>query len=171
MNIQTVKRLQHGGYLVNGELYVPEAPGNGHYHLVQEWIAAGNTPEPWETDAERLTRLAREKRAEVEQEFTAAAAQIKAGYSADEVLSWDKQIQEAKAYKGDPQAATPLLDGILTERSSDTKDSLVASILSKADAYAVALGPAMGRKQQRTKDLEAIDLTSDPDAEAKIGAV
>ena len=45
MTIQTVK-LQESGYLVNGNMSVPEAEGNRHYQAVQEWIAEGNTPEP-----------------------------------------------------------------------------------------------------------------------------
>lgn len=34
------------GYVVNGNLSVPNDPGNRHYQEVQEWIAKGNTPEP-----------------------------------------------------------------------------------------------------------------------------
>lgn len=51
MEILTVK-LQAGGYLVDGSLSVPNAPGNRHYQAVQEWIAEGNTPEPEFTQAE-----------------------------------------------------------------------------------------------------------------------
>tara|TARA_R110000823_G_scaffold241850_9_gene366479 strand:- start:51 stop:371 length:321 start_codon:yes stop_codon:yes gene_type:complete len=49
--MNTVK-LKGDGYLVDGSLLVPNAPGNRHYQLVQEWIAAGNTPEPEFTAAE-----------------------------------------------------------------------------------------------------------------------
>ena len=31
-------------YLVNSVAYVPKAPGNIEYELVQSWIALGNTP-------------------------------------------------------------------------------------------------------------------------------
>lgn len=51
MTISTVK-LQSSGYLVNGYMSVPNATGNRHYVMVQEWIAEGNTPEPEFTDAE-----------------------------------------------------------------------------------------------------------------------
>ena len=43
--IQSVQ-LTKSGYLVNGNMSVPNDPGNRHYKLVQDWIAEGNTPEP-----------------------------------------------------------------------------------------------------------------------------
>jgi hypothetical protein len=43
--IQTVQ-ITGNGYLVNGSMHVPNAPGNRHYHAVQEWIKQGNTPDP-----------------------------------------------------------------------------------------------------------------------------
>ena len=51
MNIQTVK-LQSNGYLVNGNMSVPNDPANRHYTMVQEWMAEGNTPAPEFTDEE-----------------------------------------------------------------------------------------------------------------------
>ena len=49
--INTVK-TQENGYLVNGNMSVPNVEGNRHYQEVQEWIAEGNTPEPEFTQAE-----------------------------------------------------------------------------------------------------------------------
>ena len=52
MTIETVK-LQTSGYLINGNMGVPNDPANRHYVMVQEWIAQeGNTPAPEFTDAE-----------------------------------------------------------------------------------------------------------------------
>ena len=51
MTIETVK-LQDSGYLINGNMSVPNDPANRHYVMVQEWIAEGNTPAPEFTDAE-----------------------------------------------------------------------------------------------------------------------
>ena len=45
MTIETVK-LQDSGYLINGNMSVPNDPTNRHYVMVQEWIAEGNTPAP-----------------------------------------------------------------------------------------------------------------------------
>ena len=52
MTIETVK-LQSSGYLINGNMNVPNDPANRHYVMVQDWIAQeGNTPAPEFTDAE-----------------------------------------------------------------------------------------------------------------------
>jgi len=45
MEITNVK-LMESGYLVNGNMSVPEAEGNRHYQMVQEWLAEGNELEP-----------------------------------------------------------------------------------------------------------------------------
>tara|TARA_R110000737_G_C14185611_1_gene414318 strand:+ start:199 stop:507 length:309 start_codon:yes stop_codon:yes gene_type:complete len=52
MTIETVK-IQGEGWLVNGNMSVPNSAGNSDYHDVQEWIAEGNTPDPEYTDAEK----------------------------------------------------------------------------------------------------------------------
>jgi len=47
MNIQTVEILESGVFLVNGNLSVPDSMGNRHRVMIQEWIDAGNTPNPY----------------------------------------------------------------------------------------------------------------------------
>ena len=51
MTIETVK-LQASGYLVNGNMSVPNDPANRHCADVLAWIAEGNVPAPEFTDAE-----------------------------------------------------------------------------------------------------------------------
>ena len=55
--IKSVK-LQESGYKVTYEdgtiLFVPNDPANRHYQEVQEWINAGNEPEPQFTEEELL---------------------------------------------------------------------------------------------------------------------
>ncbi len=46
MDIQSVRHQSNGGYIVNGNVGVPEEPGNRDYREVQEWILEGNTPAP-----------------------------------------------------------------------------------------------------------------------------
>lgn len=60
MDILTVKENGQGGFLVNGKMNVPNANGNRHYALVQEWIANGGVVEPFETEAEVAARIIRE---------------------------------------------------------------------------------------------------------------
>ena len=45
-------KSQESGYLVNGNMSVPNDPANRHYADVSAWIAEGNTPAPEFTDAE-----------------------------------------------------------------------------------------------------------------------
>lgn len=45
MNILSCKEIE-GGWLVNGNMSVPNDPANMDCRAVQEWIAEGNTPEP-----------------------------------------------------------------------------------------------------------------------------
>ena len=48
MTIETVKLKTQGGYRLNGDMDVPDDPRNRHYQMIQEWIAEGNTPEPFD---------------------------------------------------------------------------------------------------------------------------
>ena len=45
-------KLQSSGWLVNGNMSVPNDPANRHCADVLAWIAEGNTPAPQYTDAE-----------------------------------------------------------------------------------------------------------------------
>lgn len=56
MDIVTVKKMDTG-YLVNGEIFVPEAPGNRDYVAVLEWIDAGNVPEDDTAKTDRTAEI------------------------------------------------------------------------------------------------------------------
>ena len=45
-------KTQESGWLVNGNLSVPNDPANRHCVNILEWIAEGNTPAPQYTEAE-----------------------------------------------------------------------------------------------------------------------
>ena len=42
-----VVMLIDGGFLVNDEMTVPDDMGNRHRVMIQQWIDAGNTPDPY----------------------------------------------------------------------------------------------------------------------------
>ena len=48
----TTCKLQSSGYLINGNMSVPNDPANRHCADVLAWIEEGNTPTPQYTDAE-----------------------------------------------------------------------------------------------------------------------
>jgi hypothetical protein len=45
-------KLQSSGWLLNGNMHVPDAPGNKERETILKWIAEGNTPEPEFTEEE-----------------------------------------------------------------------------------------------------------------------
>ena len=62
MEIIKVKQ-QENGYLLNDSLSVPNAPGNRHYRLIQEWLAIeGNNLEPEYTPDELVVKEAQDAR-------------------------------------------------------------------------------------------------------------
>jgi hypothetical protein len=48
----TSVKIQSNGWLLNGNISVPDAPGNRERAAILAWIAAGNTPEPEFTEEE-----------------------------------------------------------------------------------------------------------------------
>lgn len=63
MEITKVKQKMEG-YLINGTLYVPNAPGNRHYQMIQDWLKIeGNNIEPEFTPEELVIKQAKEERA------------------------------------------------------------------------------------------------------------
>lgn len=44
MEITSVKLQPESGYILNEDMFVPEAADNRHYQAIQDWIAEGNTP-------------------------------------------------------------------------------------------------------------------------------
>jgi hypothetical protein len=45
-------KIQSNGWLLNGNMFVPDAEGNSEREAILNWIADGNTPEPEFTDEE-----------------------------------------------------------------------------------------------------------------------
>ena len=83
---------------------------------------------------------------EKEAQFLLEVAQIKSGYSEDEIKSWDKQESEARAYLTDNLAETPLIDALIAETRED-KLAFATNVIEKADSFSSAFGAALGRKR------------------------
>ena len=101
-----------------------------------------------------------EKKAEINVAYEDAMNAITSSYPASEMLSWDKQEAEARAYETDPLASTPLVDALANARGLD-KEELVSRILVKADQFAVYSGMTIG-KRQALEDALAV-LEADPE--------
>jgi hypothetical protein len=52
----TSVKIQPNGWLLNGNMFVPDAPGNAERAAILNWIEAGNTPEPDVPTQEQLTQ-------------------------------------------------------------------------------------------------------------------
>jgi hypothetical protein len=109
-----------------------------------------------------LTDAKTAKLAEINAAYAEALAAVKAGYPPDEILSWDKQEREARAYQADSTAATPFLDALSAARGVD-KPTLADRIMAKVAAADDAVGTATGRRQAREDTIQAlIDRTTLP---------
>lgn len=75
-----------------------------------------------------------------------------------ERLTWTKQESEARAWLNDNTTSTPLIDGILSQRTKYTKQELVEKIIAKADAYATTIGTLTGIRQAQEDLLEEDEL-------------
>ena len=93
-----------------------------------------------------LEELKTVKLAEINSLYDAATSSLVATYPSTELLTFDKQEQEARAWLADDTVATPLIDALALGRGID-KAELVRRIIAKADAFAVATGYLTGQRQ------------------------
>jgi hypothetical protein len=84
---------------------------------------------------------------EINAAFEREVSFLMAGYPESEVMSWDKQEREARAFVADPGAPVPLISGLAAARGISIS-SLAQRILQKADAYTASIGAALGKRQK-----------------------
>ena len=101
------------------------------------------TPDPDRAKAAKLS--------EINATYDAATSALVSTYPQTELLTFDKQEQEARAWTEDSSAETPLVDMLAAGRQMD-KAELVRRIIAKADAFALATGYLTGQRQ-RYEDL------------------
>lgn len=94
------------------------------------------------------------KLSEINSVYNSATSSLVATYPATEVLTFDKQEQEARTWDADNSVSTPLIDALALGRGID-KAELVRRIIAKADAFAVATGYLTGQRQKYEDQLEA----------------
>lgn len=94
-----------------------------------------------------LEQLLNNKQSEITQKFKAAMSPITGIYTDEDIASFPTQEAEAKAWKADNTAATPFIDGLLANRPTVDKATLVQRIIDNANTYKSVAGPAIGKKQ------------------------
>jgi hypothetical protein len=78
--------------------------------------------------------------------FDSKVQQLLNEYPEREILSWDQQLNEAKALIADPAADVPFINAIVAQRNI-TAEELANRIIVNANNYALAFGSLLGIKQ------------------------
>jgi hypothetical protein len=107
--------------------------------------------------------------AEINRAAAHALAELSATYPEGEVQSWAQQAREVDLLASNPEASVPLLAAISAARGLTVED-LAVRVRAKIDAYAVASGKIIGRRQALCDAVQAVDLNA-PDAAAKLEAI
>lgn len=118
------------------------------------WYVAGYAP------AQPVEELRAEKLKEINAAYDAATSALVATYPQTELLTFDKQEAEARAWTADHAAGTPLVDMLAAGRQMD-KAELVRRIIAKADAFALAAGYLTGQRQRYEDMLAAAQTAED----------
>ena len=102
----------------------------------------------WTPDVDRAKSA---KLAEINTTYNAATSALVATYPQTELLTFDQQESEARAYEADPTSETRLVDMLAKGRQID-KSELVRRIILKSDAFKLSAGYLTGQRQ-RYEDL------------------
>ena len=118
-----------------------QADANGRPVLVD--------PPPLTLDEAKAAKLT-----EINAACDAEIEAIKVSYPNTEVMTWDKQEQEARALVLDATTATPLIDSIASARGLDRVE-LANRIIANADQFATASGVFLGKRQKLKDEINA----------------
>jgi len=96
--------------------------------------------------------IEKNKRSSINENYENEVSKLTLGVPNSEISTWTKQESEARSYKIDNQAATPLISS-LAEQRGVSLDYLADKIIEKADAYSIAIGTLTGVRQKAQDDL------------------
>lgn len=113
-------------------------------------------PAPSELTLEELKSI---KLYEINSAYDSATSSLVSTYPYTELLTFDKQEQEARAYSADHSASTPFLSGLAKARGI-TLDDLVGRVIKKSEAFAFAVATLTGQRQ-RYEDLLDAAITAE----------
>lgn len=106
--------------------------------------------EIYKSSIEELKKL---KLDEINNEYNTAASLLVVTYPEIELLTFDKQEQEARAWLEDNSIETPLVDALAEGRQIEKAD-LVNRIINKSDLFAIQTGYLTGQRQKYEDQLE-----------------
>ena len=115
---------------------------------------------PQPTPEETLAGARAAKLTEINAKCEAALAALTPTYPERELLTFDKQEAEARAYQADNTALTPMLAALAAERGMELSD-LADRVIAKADAFSRASGHLIGQRQRLEDALEACETVEE----------
>lgn len=153
----SIVRREDGSYVVTSGDIPRHVPNHGFW--AEEWSAVDalarehpelvteeEPPAPPSLEEVKAARLA-----EVNAAYDEAVSALVDTYPDAELLTFDKQEAEARAWLADISARTPLINALAEGRGMD-KAELVRRIIAKAEAFATTTGYLTGQRQ-RFEDL------------------
>ncbi len=146
---KTFDRFGNFGYFPPGGSVQMQEPQPTVYHKAE----ADGT---WTPDVDRARSA---KLEEINATYNTATSALVSTYPQTELLTFDKQEAEARAWTTDNSAETPLVDMLAAGRQMD-KSELIRRILAKADAFALATGYLTGQRQ-RYEDMVNAAVTAE----------
>lgn len=149
------------GQIFEGE-YPPEAAAwcnrnRAYIERTDKGYEIKAVPEPT-LDEIRVAKLT-----EINATYDAVTSSLVSTYPQTELLTFDKQEQEARAWTADNSTETPLVDMLAAGRQID-KAELVNRIIAKADTFALATGYLTGQRQRYEDMLEAATTAEEIEA-------
>lgn len=105
------------------------------------------------------------RRATIDREFCERASHLTDGYPEPERLTWGIQQVEALAFKDDPQAPTPYLDGLAAARGIEPED-MRQRTLAAVEAFMQASQHLVGTRQGLQAQIDAATTHAEVDAVA-----
>lgn len=133
-------------------------PASRFWPVVQEWIDAGNEPDPYVAPPKYANADA--AKAAMIQWVTDFTAMVTGPVSIDERLSWDAKEAAARAYIAETAdaAQTAMIENEAAITTEDPAD-LAAIIISRADTFRAVVARVAGL---RRKTIAAIDAVIEP---------
>ena len=136
--------------------FIPKDEANIDYQEYCQWCDEGNTAEVWQPEKPTLEQAKAAKLQEINEACDRELKKLTASYPEIEVITWDEQVLEAKAYQADSSVTTTLLDGLCAGRGIEKAD-LVQKILAKAEAFQAYSGRVIGQRQSLEDRLESAE--------------
>lgn len=132
----------------NGEVFAFESDGSQDHLITADMTEIDEAQVQSVIDSSLpIEQLLDKKQSEITQKFKQAMSPITGIYTDEDIASFPTQEAEAKAYMLDNNAATPFIDGLLANRPSVDRATLVQRIIDNATTYKAVAGPAIGKKQ------------------------